>query len=275
MPAISTPSTPATGTLRHFARAQAGRLLPAVVGPSGIDTNLQPALFRNSVYMWIPGTGTTTSIAWGTNWTARNTGTSAAQAHPAKASTNSLTSMARATFSTGTTATGTSGIQSGATVAFRGNAAGRGGFFFFARFAVETFRSDVQLFVGLTARNAAMSQDPSLDNNSIGLCKDAADTDWSILTRGTSATKTPLSTPLAVAAGTILDFIMFCPPNSSSITFRLVDALNSTVYSEDQVVTSTLPANTQFMYAHAGIRSTTGTTAALLALNRIYIETDL
>jgi hypothetical protein len=274
-PDIANPAAPSAGNLRIFARAQAGRMLPAVIGPSGLDTNLQPALFRNTVYMWLPGTSTTTSINWGTNWTARNSGTSAAQAHPTKASTNDMTSMNRATFSTGTTATGTSGIQSGATVAFRGNAAGRGGFFFFSRFGVETFRSDVQLFVGLTARNAAMTQDPSLDNNSIGLCKDAADTDWHILTRGTTATKTALGTPLAVAAGTILDFMMFCPPNSSQVTFRLVNAMTGTVYSDGQVVSTNLPTNTTFMFAHAGIRSTVGTTAALLALNRLYIESDL
>jgi hypothetical protein len=273
--ATSLPAAPSSG-LRYFARAQAGRMLPAVIGPSGLDTNLQPALFRNSVYMWLPGTATTVAINFATNWTARNSGTSAAQAHPTKASTNDLTSMNRATFSTGTTATGTSGVQSGQTVAFRGNAAGRGGFFFFSRFAVETYRADLQLFVGLSARNAAMTQDPSLDNNSVGLCKDAADTGWHILTRnGSTTTKTALTTPLAVAAGTILDFMMFCPPNGSNITFRLVNAMTGAVYSDGQVVTSTLPVNTTFMFAHAGIRSTTGTTAALLALNRLYIECDI
>lgn len=273
-PDTATPAAPAAGNLRYFTRSQAGRMLPAVIGPSGLDTNLQPALFRNSVYMWLPGTGTTASIAWGSSWTARNSGTGAAQAHPTKSSTNNLTTLNRATYSTGTTATGTSGIQSSATVAFRGNAAGRGGFFYFARFGVETYRTDLQIQVGLDARNAALAGEPSAGNNSCGICKDSGDTNWHFYTRSGSAT-TKTDTGLAVAAGDILDLMMFAPPNGSSITFRLVNAATGAVLVDDVVVTTNLPTNTTFMYAHAAIRSTTGTSAALLALNRIYVEIDL
>lgn len=273
---ISNPAAPGAGFLRMFARAQAGRLLPAIIGPSGLDTNLQPALFRNSIFMWSPSTATTVSTNFGTSWTARNSGTGTAQAHPTRASTDALTSLSRATFSTGTTATGTSGIQSTQPVAWLGNAAGLGGFFYFSRFAVETFRADLQFFNGLSARNGNLGGEPSAQNNSIGLCKDSGDTNWHILTRnGSTATKTPLQVPLAVAAGTVLDFLMFMPPNGSVATFRLVNAVNGTVYADGQTVNSTLPVNTTFLFAHASIRSTTGVTAALLALNRIYVETDL
>jgi hypothetical protein len=271
--APSLPAAPSSG-LRYFARAQAGRMLPAVVGPSGLDTNLQPALFRNTVYMWMPNTGTTVSIAWGTPWIARNSGTSAAQATPTKATTNALTSMNRATFTTGTTATGTSGTQSTSTVAWRGNAAGLGGFFFFSRFAVETYRADLQLFVGLSIRNGNLAGDPSVQNNSCGVCKDAADTNWHYFTRSGSTT-TKVSTGTAVAAGDIFDLMMFAPPNGSSITFRLVNAVTGTVILNDVAVTTNLPTTTSLMHAHASIRSTVGTTAALLALNRIYVECDL
>lgn len=272
-PDTATPAAPPAATLRYFTRSQAGRMLPAVIGPSGLDTNLQPALFRNSVYMWLPGTGTTASINWGTNWTARNSGTGAAQAHPTKTSTNDLTSLNRATFSTGTTATGTSGTQSGATVAWRGNAAGRGGFFFFARFGIETYRADLQLMVGLSALNAALAGDPSVQNNTIALVKDAADTQWFLATRGTTTTKT--ATGLAVTAGQVLDLIMFAPPNGSSVTVRLVNAVTGVVTMDDVVISENLPTNTTFLNAWAAIRSTTATTAALLALNRLYVETDL
>lgn len=268
------PAAPAAGDLRWFGRSRAGRTLPHIIGPSGIDVALQPSLFGNSIYMWLPGTGTTASINFGTNWAARNSGTAAAQAHPTKTSTNALTSLNRATFGTGTTSTGTSGTQSGASVAWRGNASGLGGFFYFSRFAVETYRADLQIQVGLSARNAALSADPSLDNNSIALVKDAADTNWFLCTRnGTTTTKT--ATGLAIAAGTILDLIMFAPPNGSNVTVRLVNAVDGTVYMDDVVITSTLPVNTTFLFAHAAVRSTIGTTAALLALNRIYVETDL
>lgn len=268
------PAPPAMG-LRHFARSRAGRMLPHVIGPSGIDVALQPSLFGNSIALWTPSTGTTVSTNFGTSWTSRNSGTGAAQAHPGRAATNPLTSMVRATFSTGTTATGTSGVQSALNIAWRGNAPGLGGWFFFSRFAVETFRSDLRLFVGLSALNANLAGDPSAQNHSIGLCKDAADTDWHILSRATVGEKTPLPTPLPVAAGDILDLLMFTPPNSNSVIVRVVNAVTGQVYADDIEITNQLPGNTVFMYAQARIMSTVGTTAALLALNRIYVETDL
>jgi hypothetical protein len=265
--------TAPTEGLNVFNRSRAGRNLLTIVGPSGIDTALQPAMFGNSIYMWLPGTATTVSINFGTNFTARNAGTGAAQAHPTKASTNALTSMNRATFSSGTTATGASGVQSGATVAWRGNAAGLGGFFFFARFAVETHAADTRNFIGLSANNAAMAADPSTWNHTIGLCKDVADTNWQLLSRGTAATKT--DTGLAVAADTILDLTLFCKPNDTKITARLVNTVTGAVYLDNVDVTANLPGNTTFMFMQAHHQSTTTATATLLALNRLYCETDL
>ena len=268
-----TPGVPDNG-LKLYVRNIAGRQLLTQVGPSGLDTHLQPALFRNSVYMWLPGAGTTLSIAWGSSWTARNSGTGAVQAHPTKASTNALTSMSRATFGTGTTSTGASGVQSTASVCWRGNAAGLGGFFFFSRFAVETYRADVRIFVGLSALSGALNAQPSTINNSIGICKDSGDTNWFIMTRsGTAVTKT--DTGLAIAAGTILELLMFAPPNSSDVSVCLVNAMTGEVIVDNLEITANLPVATTFMAAHAHIQSTTGTTAALLALNRIYVETDL
>lgn len=267
------PAAPASG-LRHFARSRAGRMLPHVIGPAGIDVALQPGLFGNSVSMWSPSTGTTVAANFGTSWTARNAGTGAAQAHPTRASTNSLTALSRATFGTGTTAVGSSGVQSALQVAWRGNRAGEGGWFFFARFGVETFASDLRLMVGLSALNAALNGEPSAQANTVALVKDSTDANWFIATRdGSAVTKTP--TGLAVTAGVVLDFLLFAPPNGGNVTARLVNAVDGTVYVDNVAITANLPVATTFLYAHAQIQSVTGTTAKLLALNRIYVETDL
>ena len=182
--------------------------------------------------------------------------------------------MNRATFGTGTTATGSSGIQSALQVAWRGNAANLGGFYFTSRFGVETSEASLQILIGLSSLNAALGGDPDLPANTVALGKRSTDTTWQIICRdGTAATITP--TDLAITTGQVLDFTMFAPPNGSSVTFRLVDAVTGTVYVDNVVVTTRLPVNTPFLYAHAQIRSTVGTTAKLLALNRIYVETDL
>jgi hypothetical protein len=267
------PTTPATGGLDLFSRNRGGRILPAWIGPSGLDSTVQPALFGNSQFVWLPGTGTTLAINWGCSFTARNSGTSAAQATPARASTNAMTSLNRSTFGTGTTATGASGVQSASTVAWRGNAAGLGGFFFFARFGIETLASDMRAFVGLSANNAAMAADASTWNNTIGIEKGTADSVWYVVERGTANTRT--SSGCTVTAGQVLDLHIFCPPNGSTITIRLADAVTGTVYLNNTVLSTTLPGSTTFLYMQAHCQSVTGTTAKLLALNRLYCENDL
>lgn len=266
------PPVPSYSSLKLWAKNRGGRLFLNMIGSSGLDTSLQPALFGNTVNMWLPGTGTTVAINFGTSFTARNSGTSAAQATPNLASTNFLTQMKRATFGTGTTATGASGIQSATTACWLGNAAGMGGFFFQARFGIETHQAAMRYFVGLSANNAAMAADSSGWNNTVGIGKDSADSNWQIITRGTAVTKT--DTGCACTAGQVLDLFMFAPPNSSTVYARVVDPQTGTVYVNNVAFSTNLPSNTTFLYMQAHCQSTSGTTAKLLALNKMYLETD-
>lgn len=267
------PVAPADG-LVLFDHNRAGRHIPSIIGPSGVDVALQPALFGNSIYMWLPGTGTTLGINFGTSFTARNSGIGAEQAHPTKTSTNAMTSLNRATFGTGITRAGASGIQSTATVAWRGNAAGLGGFFFHSRFGIETLAADMRAFVGLSANNADMADNPSSWANTIGIGKDSTDSTWQIISRsGSAVTKTP--TDIAVTAGQVLDFMAFAAPNASKITVHVADAVTGNVLFDNTDLTTNLPTNTTFLYMQAHCQSVSGTTAKLLALNRMYCETDL
>jgi hypothetical protein len=272
LPDVATPAAPTTGWLRTFAKNRANRATLNTIGPSGVDVAYQPAFFGNTIAMWMP-TVTTNQTAIGASYTARNNGTNAAQDTPAIASTNAMLSMRRARFKTGTTATGASGTQSALVLAWRGNAAGLGGFFFSARFGIETYASDMRVFIGLSANNATMAADPSSWNNTIGIGKDAADTQWQVIARGTAATKT--SSGLTIAAGDILDFYMFAAPNAADISVRLVNAVTGTVYIDDVSLSSNLPASTTFLYLQAHCQSTVSTTDKQLALNKLYLESDL
>ena len=267
------PAAPASGQLRTFARNRAGRALLHIIGPSGVDVALQPAFFGNSIVMWTPS-ATTGQTAFGVTYTARNNGTGAAQSTPTRASTNAMTSLSRAQFGTGTTATGASGTQTALAVAWRGNAANLGGFFFFARFGIETLAADMRAFAGLSANNATMAADASTWANTIGIVKDSADSTWQLVQRNAS-TLTKTATGCTVTAGQILDFLLFAPPNGSTITARLVDAVTGTVYVDDVVLNTTLPVNTTFLFMQAHCQSVSGTTAKILSLNRMYLESDL
>jgi len=269
-----TPASPPSDNMIFFTRKRASRQLPSFIGPAGLDTTLQPALFGNSIYMWLPGVGTTLSINFGTSYTARNNGTNAAQAHPTRASTNAITSLNRATFSTGTTATGASGIQTASTVAWIGNAANLGGFFFFARFGLEAISGTYRCFVGLSANNATMAADSSTWNNTIGFGKDAADTTWQFIMRNNGTVTTKSATAISFTAGAIYDLYIFVKPNTSQVEWEVRDPVGGTIL-DTNIETTNLPLNTTFMYMQTHIQSTVGTTPKLLALNRMYLETDL
>lgn len=262
----SVPSAPSSG-LTIYTRSRAGRRFVEMMGPSGLDTSLQPALFGNNVVMWLPGTGTTAAISFGKSWTV-----GATQAHPTLATTNILTAMSRATYTTSTTSGNASGVRMSAAQFWRGNAAGLGGFFFFARFGVVTFQSSMQIWCGLSAATGLIAGDPSAQNHTVCMGKDTADTNWHLIFRdGAAATKVDLG--LAVAANQVFDVMFFAPPNGSNITARVVRLDSASVLADNTVHTSNLPGNTQFLLAHAECR-TNAASAVAIALNRIYIESD-
>jgi len=267
------PTNPSSGRLKIFADEMANRHLVGSLDSGGFHYDFQPALFNSTTYMWLAGTGTTLAINWGTSFTARNNGTNAAQATPTKASTSAITSMNRATFSTGTTATGASGIQSSQTNAWRGNASGLGGFFFFARFGLETISGTYRTFVGISANNATMNANASTWNDTTGIGSEAGDTTWHITIRSASVA-TRINTTVTITAGDILDFYMYQEPNGSIIYYEIRNAVTNAILYNGQE-SSNLPTATTFMYMQSHIQSVSGTTAKLLALNRMYLETYL
>jgi hypothetical protein len=269
IPAI--PTAPAANTLLLFAENHAGKMLPSAMGPSGVDFNLQASLYGNSTYMWLAGTGTTLAINWGTSFTAINN--AGAQAHPTKASTSAITSMNRATFSTTATNNTASGIVSAASVAWLGNAAGLGGFFFFSRFGLESGTGTFRAMVGLSANTATLAAEPSTLVNTIAIGKDSADTNWFIITRS-ATTVTKYDTGIVVTAGNILDFYMHSAPNSQSVSFHIKNAITGATLFTLNNVTTNLPANTVFLNMQT-LLQTTSASIKTFALNRMYCETDL
>lgn len=247
--ATSTPNSPSSGELTFFSKNRAGRIIPSVVGPSGVDFSLQGALFGSSIYRWMPGVTTGASIAWSTSWSARNS--SGAQSHPAKTSTNALTSLNRALFSTTAIANTSSGIQSTNTVAWIGDASNLGGFFFFSRFGMSAIGSltGVRVLLGLSSLNGNLTSDPSTTSlNTIAIIKDAADTTWQLLTRNTAGGVTKINTLVTVVINQVLDIYIHTKPNGTDVSFQLRDGVSGAdLYI--QTITTNLPTNTTFLYA--------------------------
>jgi len=268
------PTSPSAGRTKIFTDSMATRRLVGSIDSNGLHFDFQPALFNSTTYLWLAGTGTTLAINWGTSFTARNNGTNAAQATPTKTSSSAITSMNRATFSTGTTATGASGVQSSQSNAWLGNASNLGGFFFFARFALEAFSGTYRFFVGVSENNATMNTDSSTWNNTLGFGKDAADSTLQLIMRNNGTVSTKVNTSISPSTTDIYDMYIFAKPNATEVNFEIRNAVtNALLYSSTQ--TTNLPSSTVFMYMQAQIQSTVGTTAKLLALNRMYLESNL
>jgi hypothetical protein len=267
------PATPAAGLL-VYSQNRAGRRFPKWVGPSGVDYMFQPALFGNNVALWLPGTGTTVAISFGEAWTARNAGTGAAQSHPTRATTNILTQTKRARFGTGTTATGSSGIQSTNPVVWRGNAAGLGGFFCHFRYGTATSASDLRALIGLSALNAALAGEPSAQANTLAVGFDSTDTNWQVIRRdGSTASKTDTGIAKSTT-GALWDFYAYAAPNASTITVRVVNVGTGAVAVDNVELSTNLPTNTTFLNMHAQVMSVTGTTAKEIDVAKMYCESD-
>lgn len=282
--AIANPSAPAADSLRIWARKVSGRMVPKWMGPSGVDTPYQAALYGNNVVLYVPNTGTTAGLNFGTPWAVGTT-----VAHPAPTA-GIYTQMKRTTSTNVVTTTnqalGVSSIVSTAAQFWRGNAAGLGGFFFFARFGIETLTAAspnaTRLFVGLMSgtTNILVSDTvPAL--SCIGLWHDTADgaNVINLLTKdGSTATKNALdgspTTPYVTGQG--YDFYMYAKPNDNVIYYRL-DNLNTGAILSDASVSTTLPANTAFMGTVCGMSNGTANIVAGtvgIGVNRLYIESD-
>lgn len=266
LPAAATPSAPSAGNAAVYVRSFAGRPLPSTLAPLGAESWLQPSLATNNVAMWFPGVTTTAGINFGVSWTVIAT-----QAHPAQASTNFLTALRRATYSTSTTIGNGSGVLAAANTFWRGNAAGLGGFFFFARVGVVTFQSAMQIAVCLLP-TAALGGEPSAVNNHICLRKDSTDANWFFSTRN-GTTATPVDLGLAVAANQVLDLYVWAGPNASDITYRVERIDSASVLADNVTTSSTLPVSTTFLAPSAQVRTTTANAVAI-ALAKIYVESN-
>jgi hypothetical protein len=276
----STPTTPAAGSLTFFSKSRAGKMIPSVIDPSGVDFNLQSALHGTTTFRFMANNNNT-YFFWGNSWTSRLA--SGTETFPGKSSTNAMLSMNRVLYATANSANTSGGIQSTDRVVWRGNAAGLGGFLFFSRFGLQAIGASnrLRVLVGLSDLNGTMTQDPStytlasLSGGSqvIGLIKDAGDTNLQFFIRN-GTTQTKQDTGVAPTVNQILDLYIHAMPNGTNIMFQLNESVGGTTLASATLSTG-IPANTQFLYAHVHVGTSASSSVQSLSVNQIYVETDL
>jgi hypothetical protein len=268
----SRPAAPSGGLIKYYTETMAGKATARIIGPQGIDTALQSALWDMAFVLWCPSanaSGTTlgSSVSQG--------GTFAAVM---PTTTNRYTASRRSTYSSvATTTNQTIGVTGADAMFFRGTAGAQGGFFFFCRFGIESWVAGDRVFVGFTATGAGsvMNGVPSSMSNILGFLVDDGESTLSFGHNDGSgtATKDAITGATAVASQGY-DAYIFCKPNDTTIYYRL-DNVNTGATLIDGSTTTDLPGATGMMRAVATVGNGTNAAAndAKIGLAKIYLET--
>lgn len=208
------PSAPAAGATL-FARKLA-RTLPAFIGPSGVDSSVQPHLGSNRASWFRPVGNATTVETPGIVLTTIGTATTANWA-----STNLFTNGKRLSYISAAGA-GSAGGWRENVLKYSLGSNNWGGFHIMARFGCLTLPAGYRQFVGLYGTAGVIGNvDPSSLVNMCGLAKDTADTNLQFMHNDAAGTATKIDTGLAMATSDVFDFRMFCSPGGTTIFFAL------------------------------------------------------
>lgn len=270
--AIADPTPPSAGRMLSYAKSIAGRILPKIVGPSGIDTALQPSLFGNGIRALAPAASTAFDVLGMAQPTAVGT-----VSHPTPAAGNLRTQTRRGIVTSAATANSAAELRNTTVECWRGNAVGQGGFFFSTRFAMSSTTALQRTAVGLFATTAAIAttQSPSALTNCFFMGNDSADANMQIMHNDGAGNCTKINLGASFPANTpaaIYEVMFFAPPNSNSINWRAT-RLDTGAVAEG-VISTDMPDQATFLAWHAYANNGGTAAAVVLELMRFYLETD-
>lgn len=279
----NSPVTPPANTVKLVGRNVATRVVPGFVGPSGVDSSLQPLLGRNKVAYISFTAGAATSVGAGIALTATGTATSATFA-----TTNLASSINRIDYRATTAATtavaGFRGTGQSYWIGTAGSALG--GFTYICRWSIGglgTNLSTMRAFVGLRASTGAPTDvAPNTLTNAIGMGWDSGDTTVQIYSAGTANSKINTGITLnrvltGTATAKVFEIAMFARPGTNTVNFQVTELNTANTFSTTVSTSANLPITTNsgsalnpYGYTSAGGTSTTMS----IAIASLYIETD-
>lgn len=275
---VADPVAPSFAGITHYSKQVAGRHLPKIIGPAGIDTIMQIGLHGNAVFMLAPQTGTTAPLVWGGTLTTAAT----MSVQQTIASANPWQATWRKRFQTTTTAGNVTGCRTAYTQYFRANAAGFGGFWFRAQFGQNINLNGSQCFVGLCASTGALATTAGAVAalvNSIGMGFDTTDAstgNWFIYRNdGTgTATKVDLGTGAARNTTHGYDLVLYCPPGAATTIYVRVVNLHTNTVVLDTSYTTDIPAVNTGLAFKAECNNGAVAAATNIEIAKVYIESD-
>lgn len=263
-------TVPPAGFMGLFAKPIGGRLMPAFVGQSGLDSVLMPHLLRNGISMWFPsGDGTGVTAVGANALTATGTATAANYA-----TTSLHTRCTRLDYLVGTAAvTAVAGYR-----AAQNKWRGTEGYHHIFRVSPATGGTvgTRRFFAGIAGSTAAPTDvEPSSQTNVIGYGYDAADANWQVIRNDGTGTATKVNTGIARPSTdrpSVYAIHLFIPPGGAEARVQFIDESNGNEHSASY--TTDIPAATQTIGPRA-YHSVGGTSSVVgLTLFRGMMDTD-
>ena len=270
---LITPSAPAADTISIYGSKRAGRMNLTQMGPSGLDTTLQPHLGGNKIGLWIPpGNATTVPGVFGIG-TLTAVGTATARTI---ATTTVASRMARLGYVSAATAGSLTSLREAQNKYSTGGGSGIGGFYYRLRFVPSNAAavSGERFFAGLWATTtAATNVEPNTLTNCAGICQLSTSTNLQVYAAGASASSAvDLGTnfPAAGLGVDAYEFSMFA--NASGSIQWQVDRIGTAFTASGTF--AAVPTSTTLM-GHQ-IWKTNNATALAVGFDicTLYIETD-
>ena len=282
----TTPPTPPAGVVSIFGKKLGfTRIMPAAVGPSGMDYTLQPALWRQKIGMF-NSSSTVVAGVFGASFTVVGTLTARTLA-----STSLFTRIRRLGYVSAATAAALISIRNGAAQFSTGTGTGVAGFFQSIRFAVTDAAAvtGARMFLGVSSTTTAPTNvEANTLLNCIGVGQLSTDATQLYLFTGGSAAQAaiPLGTGFpciqataGIANGIPYDFMIWCPPNGNGVVSWQLDRIDTGTTTGGTITPGTpglqTPLNTTMLNTW-GYRTNNATLLAVgLDIINIYTETDL
>lgn len=216
LPLVAAPTAPAADYIAIYGQKRAGRMMLTQMGPSGLDTSLQPNLGGNKVGLWIPpGNATTVPSVMGIG-TLTAVGTATART---AATTSFATRMLRLGYVSAATAGSLTSLREAQNKYTTGGGDGLGGFNYRLRFVPSNAAavSGERFFAGLwSTTTAATNVEPNTLTNCAGICQLSTSTNLQVYAAGAStstAVDLGANFPAAGLSTDAYEFAMFSPPS--------------------------------------------------------------
>lgn len=278
LPSIATPAAPAADGLKLFGRKVGGRMMPAFMGPSGLDSSLQPTLARNKIGLFLPaGNGGADSQI---GLVVSSTGTATTEN---VATTNLHNYMRRRSWRVTTASTtAVAGIRGGALQwTLGGTAAGLGGFQMVWRWGPATGVATAthRAFVGMRNFTAAPTdQNPSSLTNIFGMAYDSGDANIQFMHNDGAGTATKID----LGAGfvkpnadltSVYEIALFSPPGTTqTLHYEVTNLVSGAVVTG--TITTDIPTASTLLTPYSYM-SVGGTSSVIgFATMGLYIESD-